>query len=814
MFPRLITSLVAAVLAGASLLVAPTAAGAEVAREQVLVRTQDGDPGAIARDVASRHGGNVTHVFRHAVTGFAMELPSPAVAALRSDPRVATVEPDHPVELYEVPTGVARTAITENAVADIDGTDERVDVDIAVLDSGIDSTHPDLNVFRGANCSTGTCVELSDPVDVNGHGTHVAGTAAAIDNGIGVVGAAPGARLWSVQILDVNGKADLSAVLAGLDWIRSHADRIEVANASLGCACSSATLDAAVSEVAEAGVVLVAAAGNAGQDIEGHALTAHPDVITVSAMADLDGEPGAETSSTCDGESDDTFASFSSYGDEVDLAAPGVCIVSTWPAERLARSSGTSMAAPHVAGAAALYIVQESVSRNSRRPATVRNGLVAEWSVSQTSACGFTDGVSGEPLLYLASCGADASSNGAPTVAIDEPADGTRVESGTSLTFAGAAADSEDGDLSASISWSSDLDGTLGTGSEISAVLSEGSHVVTAKVRDSAGARDTDSITVRVDPEPTIGRLAGADRIGTSVEISREAFADGATAAVVAFAGDFPDALAATPLASSVDGPVLLNHRDQLHPDVATELDRLGVETAYVMGGTAVQTSEVERALQDRGMQTVRVSGADRFATASDAARTAAVTWQEAGQDVASNAVLALGTDFPDALSGGALAAARRAPLLLTARDQLPDATASALRDLGASSVTVIGGAAAVSDAVIQQLRDAGFTTDRLAGATRFETAVDAADATVAAGGNHRSVVLASGRSFPDALAGAPAVASRGGVLLLSERDHLPDPTSDALRAADVNWVRLAGGTSVLTDTVLEQTSSATGISP
>ncbi|MDP9021138.1 MAG: S8 family serine peptidase, partial [Actinomycetota bacterium] len=346
--PRSLAATVAALLIAVATVVASTPASAVAPpRERVLVQVRDGDPTAAATDLAARHGGRVSHVYRHAVSGFAMELPSLAVTALRSDPRVVAVEPDLPVWMFgEVPTGVARAAITSNAVADIDGVDERVDVDIAVLDSGIDSTHPDLNVAGGVDCTLGTCVVMAAPLDVNGHGTHVAGTAAALDDGRGVVGAAPGARLWSVQVLDATGGASLSAVIAGLDWVAKHAATIEVANASFGCACRSDTLELAVSGVTDSGVVLVAAAGNDPQDIDGYSLTAHPDVITVSAMADLDGKPGAATSGTCHDQTDDTFASFSSFGDAVDLAAPGVCIVSTWPLGGYARMSGTSMAAP------------------------------------------------------------------------------------------------------------------------------------------------------------------------------------------------------------------------------------------------------------------------------------------------------------------------------------------------------------------------------------------------------------------------------------------------------------------------------------
>ena len=744
MLARLFGAALAAVLIAALPVVSPPAA-ADVSKQRVIVQVDGADPARVADDVAAKHGGRVRNVFRHAVSGFAMELPAPAVAALQADPRIAAVELDLPMRVQaEVPTGVARSAVASNTEADIDGQDDaRVDVDIAVVDTGIDSTHPDLNVRGGVDCTTGTCLTVPVPIDDSdvGHGTHVAGTAAAIDNGSGVVGTAPGARLWSVKVLRMDGSGSGASVLAGLDWVAENAGTIEIANVSLGCdsaegSCASEILDGAVSALADAGVVVVAATGNAAEDIDGFAITGHPDAITVSAMADLDGAPGALAGGTCFGHTDDTFAWFSSYGEAVDLAAPGVCIRSTVPFAlgSYGGMSGTSMAAPHVAGAAGLYIAQHGVAKGPDRAATVRQGLAADWSVAQTSRCGFTGGVTDEPMLYLTDCALDQDTLSSP--------------GGTST-----------------------------------------------------------------EPPPSLGRLAGDDRIATSVAISEQVYADGASAAVVAYGGDFPDALAAAPLASAAGGPVLLNVRDRLHEDVGAELDRLGAKTVYVLGGTTVQTAQVERDLRDRAMHPVRVAGNDRWSTAAAAADRAVQVWQSTGGSVSSNAVLALGTDFPDALSGGVLAGTRRSALLLTGRDALPSATSDALRDLGAASVTVMGGTAAVSDSVVSQLESQGYAVMRIDGRDRFETAVQAADAAVRAGAEYRSVLIASGRSFADALAGGPAVVSRDGVLLLSERDDLPSPSSQALSTAEhVNWVRLAGGAAVLTDAVLGEASAASGI--
>ena len=127
-----------------------------------------------------------------------------------------------------VPSGVIRMGITNFPLAHINGVDERINVDVAVLDGGIQTNHPDLNVVHAVDCTGSGIVD-----DQDGHGTHVAGIIGALDNGFGVVGVAPGARLWSVRVLEASGYGSTSMVLAGLDYIAQNADEIEVVNASL-----------------------------------------------------------------------------------------------------------------------------------------------------------------------------------------------------------------------------------------------------------------------------------------------------------------------------------------------------------------------------------------------------------------------------------------------------------------------------------------------------------------------------------------------------------------------------------------------------
>ena len=160
-----------------------------------------------------------------------------------------------------------------------------------------------------------------------------------------MVGIAPGARLWSIKVLDSSGIGSLSSVLQGLDYITQHANEIEVADMSFGCEdCNSATLNTAITNAVAAGVTIVAAAGNSAKDASTFSPANHADVIAVSAIADSDGKCGSQGQSTAAG-ADDSLAAFSNYGPAIDMAAPGVQIYSTSKNGGYSTSSGTSMAA-------------------------------------------------------------------------------------------------------------------------------------------------------------------------------------------------------------------------------------------------------------------------------------------------------------------------------------------------------------------------------------------------------------------------------------------------------------------------------------
>ena len=333
-------------------------------------------PERVAGDHARQQGAQVDHLYQYALKGYAARMSEQAASRVAQDPRVRSVQPDRVVTAFgqSVPTGINRVDGGMSSTVSGNGGGS-VNVDVAVIDTGI-AKHTDLNVVGGKNCSTGG----RSYSDGNGHGTHVAGTIAAKDDGNGVVGVAPGARLWAVRVLDDQGSGTWSSIICGVDWVTANAGTIEIANMSLGgggsepagagCSTGNSLHDAICRSVGK-GVTYAVAAGNSSADAAKSVPAAYDEVITVSALADFNGLPGGGAAATCRSDADDTFADFSNYGSDVDLIAPGVCINSTWKGGGYNTISGTSMASPHVAGAAALY----KANNPGATPAAVQTAL-------------------------------------------------------------------------------------------------------------------------------------------------------------------------------------------------------------------------------------------------------------------------------------------------------------------------------------------------------------------------------------------------------------------------------------------------------
>ena len=418
----------------------------------------------LADALARQHGGRVEHVYEHAIRGFAITASATAAAALARNPRVRYVEQDS--ERFVVDDQL-------NATWGLDRIDQRdlplngtysytslaAGVHVYVIDTGIRSTHAE---FGGRVSSTGfTAIgDGNGTSDCNGHGTHVAGTI-----GGETYGVAKGVTLHAVRVLNCSGSGTTSGVIAGVNWVTANHAAPAVANMSLGGGASTA-LDDAVRNSVASGVTYALAAGNSNANACFSSPARVSQALTVGSSTNTDAR-----------------SSFSNFGTCVDLFAPGSSITSAWHTGDTATNtiSGTSMASPHVAGAAALYLATDPAAL----PATVHAAVVNNASVNKLSGIG-----TGSPnrLLY-------SMFGGGP---VDSPPNATFTFSCTGLdcTFDGSGSTDDLGIIT--YAWDFG-DGQGGTGAVAShSYGSDGTFTVRLTVTDTASQTDVESRSVTI----------------------------------------------------------------------------------------------------------------------------------------------------------------------------------------------------------------------------------------------------------------------------------------------------------------------------
>jgi subtilisin len=486
-------------LSGAAVL---AAAQAEPPGRRVLIgfKKDTGPKTAQGRAEAVRQAGGAVHRAFELVPAVAARLPEQAMARLKARRDVDYIEED--VVLYAigqvVPWGVDR--IDADLVWPSGNTGQGARV--AILDTGIDYDHPDLEVAGGINFAGTSRDGSMDPVDWNdnhGHGTHVAGIVAARDNAYGVVGVAPGVSLWAVKVLGDDGSGYTSDVIQGIEWCAANG--IHIVAMSLGGG-STTSLQYACDRAYALGVLLVAAAGNNGGAVSYPA--AYSSVVAVAATDSLNRHP-----------------SWSNYGSQVELAAPGVGIDSTYKNGLYATMSGTSMACPHVAGAAALAWTagyRSSAAIRSRLQAAAQDigtrgyddyfgyGLVDAQRATATDTAGQTTGDSVDIIVD--------NSDHARGIRIVDPHDGVTV-SGL-VTITAAAEGRQTGlveffvegasigiDTQARDGWTAWWD---------TASWEDGPHAVTAVATGATGQTTSHSISVVVDNTTPRGAMTASVR--------------------------------------------------------------------------------------------------------------------------------------------------------------------------------------------------------------------------------------------------------------------------------------------------------------
>ncbi len=445
-------------------------------------------PGPNENALVKGRGGAVKHSY-HLVPAIAANIPEAAIAGLLKNPRITHIDLDGKVYAFDAELdnawGVKR--IGSGAVhAD---NNKGAGVNVAVIDSGIDYNHSDLSAnYRGGYDFVN---EDADPMDDDGHGTHVAGTIGARDDDSGVVGVAPKASIYALKVLNASGGGSWSDIIAALQWAKDNG--IQITNNSYGSGQNpGGIVQAAFDNSAAAGILHIAAAGNSGNPKgKGNNVgwpARYDSVIAVAATDD-----------------NDDRASFSSTGSQVELTAPGTVINSTKLGGGYVEFNGTSMASPHVAGSAALVIAAGIADNNG-------NGFINDEVREVLNSTADDLGDSGRDPLYgfglinvaaaVAAVGPVPPSNDAPVVSITNPSDGLIFDSGIAISFNGTASDTEDGDLTANVVWISDLDGQIGAGGSFSTILSDGVHIVTASATDSGEKTGSASISITVGSPP------------------------------------------------------------------------------------------------------------------------------------------------------------------------------------------------------------------------------------------------------------------------------------------------------------------------
>lgn len=312
------------------------------------------------------HGFRADHVFSRALRGFSARLSARQIDALERNPDVAYIEEDGTMHAIQtLPWGIDRIDADLSSTQAGNGSGAVTNVNVYVIDTGVDQGHADINTVAHVNFAGGP------NKDCNGHGTHVAGTVAARDNSIDVVGVVPGAPVTGVKVLSCSGSGSYSGVIKGVDWVTANAVKPAVANMSLGGGASQ-SVDDAVKNSANSGVLYALAAGNDGGDAcdksPARAGT-HNGVVTVAAT-----------------DSSDRETSWSNYGSCVDIWAPGASILSTKNGGGTTTMSGTSMSSPHVAGGAALYLSGSTGASPSNVESALKSAAVSTGTSSKDGA--------------------------------------------------------------------------------------------------------------------------------------------------------------------------------------------------------------------------------------------------------------------------------------------------------------------------------------------------------------------------------------------------------------------------------------------
>ncbi|KUO72006.1 MAG: peptidase [Desulfosporosinus sp. BRH_c37] len=684
---------------------------------------------------------------------------------------------------------------------------------IAIVDTGVALNHPDLkdNLISGYNAITKSEAPSSYQ-DNNGHGTHVAGIAAAERNNVGIIGVAYQAKIMPIKAMDSFGEGYDDTIAAGIVWAADHGAKI--INLSLGAENVTHPTDMLKQSVAYAvnkGCLLVAAAGNYDSESEENPGVSYPasdpDVLAVVAT-----------------DQNNNLADYSVTGPEVDLAAPGDSITSDWVTKTkrpgYVTESGTSMAAPFVAGEAALIWSQHPAwSRDqviqvleagvkdlgvSGRDNNYGYGLVdvklavalANQTLEELPSPASVNELGG---IVQATAGSTEQTLTIPTQAFDSSVT-VSLETVTppgslpnSATFLTPTFQVDWGDVTPQNMLTLKLkDPSLQAGANIyrwdgSRWLALGGEIVSGEAR--LGLYRGGIYAVGTSQLSTEGnRFAGVTAEGTAISIAKATFTTGADSVILAQINQFPDALAGAPLAYKLQAPILLSPSTGLTEDVRAELQRLAPQKIYLLGGTAALSTNIETELQQK-YKVKRLYGYTAEGTAAAIAR-------ELGNK--GRAVVTSVHNFQDALVISAWAARQGIPILLTDSSTLSGDTQTVLRELNVTQTLVIGGTTVVGAKVMESLP----FPKRISGDTAYDTTAAVLQAYPP---TTEKLEIATGENFPDALTGAIRASFYGSmVVLVPTHSAIPSSLFTLLNSWQGKEVESFGGVAVLPENVVE----------
>ncbi|MEQ6390977.1 cell wall-binding repeat-containing protein [Bacillaceae bacterium S4-13-58] len=721
-----------------------------------------------------------------------------ALEELKQDPMVLFAEPDYirileyiPSDPYYPEQGYLRDINMERAWDFTKGSSETV---VAVFDTGVESSHPDLvgRVLPGYDFFN----EDSIPEDNHGHGTLVSGVIAANTNHTGVAGINFQTKILPVKVAEQERVSD-SAFLKGIYYAMDQ--QVDVMNLSFAGPSLNLAIQEALLEAYNQGIVIVASAGNDGNNQPLYPAS-YPWVISVASTG-----------------VNDLPSSFSNYGGWIDIAAPGEDIITTWPNGKYIVATGTSLSAPIVSGISSLliavnpawfpaqieYSMQKSAIRNS---GSEWNEFVGYGRVDAYRALevivpvpNFTPKMISSDEVFSATLGLPMERD---VYKLDVGANGEIkiLLRGIPSTL----------DL-IGILQKKDLDGTLVTLEEFDFQGKGGAETFTYPVQTEeyyfsvyekynhwsespyqVVANFPQAVAASALEEGTVARISGKTRINTAVEISKIGWPSGSTNVVIATAGNFPGALAGAPLAHQLGAPILLTNKDHLSSATATELARLNAKNVIVIGGPVSISAQVEEDLKGLGVNVQRIAGQTR----SDSARLIALEMEKRSGIKPSKAIVVYDNNFPDALSIAPYAARNGYPILFTGKNLLPTETSEYLK--GISETLVIGGTGVISNSVFNQLPN----PVRIGGANRYETMAMIVQKLMPASEN---AFVATGESFADALTGSVLAAKRNVPLLLVSTNKVPSETSLVIAEKDVRNFTIFGGTVAVSDSVVTE---------